>query len=65
MINSTLVRIYIQGISLVSLFAILFEAIPFSPFLAPSWNKEEEKERVEMDDRVAGMSGTGVLLLGK
>jgi len=33
MINSTLEWIYVQGISLVSLFAIIFEAVPFSPSL--------------------------------
>jgi hypothetical protein len=64
MINSTLEWIHVQGISLVSLFAIIFEAVPFSPSL-PEAGTRERKKRVEMGYRELGMRGAGVLLLGK
>jgi hypothetical protein len=63
--DSTLRRIHVQQLSFVNLLARIFETVSFSPSLAQSWNKEEEKERVEIRYRVAGMWGATVLLLGK
>jgi hypothetical protein len=43
----------------------IFETFPLSSFLAQSWNKEGEKERVEMGHRGLGRRGAGVLVLGE
>lgn len=64
MINSTLEWIHVQGISLVSFFAIIFEAVPCSPSL-PEAGTRKRKKRVEMGYRKLGMRGAGVLLFGK
>ena len=47
MINSTLEWIHVQGISPISLSAIIFEAVPFSSSL-PEAGTRRRKKRVEM-----------------
>jgi hypothetical protein len=64
MINSTLEWIHVQGISLISLSAIIFEAVPFSPSL-PEAGTRKRKKRIEMGYKDLGMRGAGILLLGK